>query len=81
MVNQEVISKIVELYGDLYAHDGYGEIRVELRILRKGQKEVIVHCGKQYRFILDVDSEEEGVYLNQVKKGLQQLEINNQSIN
>lgn len=53
MVNLEVIKKIVGLYRDLYAHDGYGEIRIEMRILRRGQKEVIIHCGKQYRFVLN----------------------------
>ena len=49
-----VLEKIHELYHDLLNHDGFGEMRVEIRILKRGQKEVIVHCGKQYRFIVDV---------------------------
>jgi len=49
-----VLEKIHELYHELLEHDGFGEIRMEVKILKRGQKEVIVHCGKQYRFIVDV---------------------------
>jgi hypothetical protein len=48
-----VKAKISGLYDDLFAHNGYGEIKIEMRILRRGQKEVILHCGKQYRFVVD----------------------------
>ena len=48
-----VLSNLVQLYEELFEHDGYGEIRVEVRILKRGQKEVILHCGKQYRFVVD----------------------------
>jgi len=48
-----VLRKLVALYRDVFDHDGYGDIRVEIRILRRGQKEVILHCGKQYRFVVD----------------------------
>ena len=41
------------VYNEALAHDGFAEIRVEIRILRRGQKEVILHCGKQYRFVVD----------------------------
>jgi hypothetical protein len=51
--HHDVLGRLARLYADLIAHDGFGEIRVEIRILRKGQKEVIVHCGKQYRFVVD----------------------------
>ncbi len=51
--HHDVLDKLVELYQDVYGHDGYGEIRVEVRIQRRGQKEVILHCGKQYRYVLD----------------------------
>ncbi|MDR3214071.1 MAG: hypothetical protein LBT71_09200 [Azoarcus sp.] len=51
--NGQVLSKLNELYMEAFAHDGFAEIRVELRILRRGQKEVILHCGKQYRFVVD----------------------------
>lgn len=48
-----VLSKLNELYHEAIAHNGFAEIRVEIRILRRGQKEVILHCGKQYRFVVD----------------------------
>lgn len=57
MENFEVIKKIIDLYSDLFAHSGYGEIRIEVRILRRGQKEVILHCGKQYRFVVETTDE------------------------
>jgi hypothetical protein len=52
-VNKEVLSSLRALYLEAFAHDGFAEIRVEMRILRRGQKEVILHCGKQYRFVVD----------------------------
>jgi len=53
--NSIVLARLVELYRDIILHDGFGEIRLEVRILRKGQKEVIIHCGKQYRYVVDFD--------------------------
>lgn len=52
----KVLTKLHELYQEAIAHDGFAEIRVEMRILRRGQKEVILHCGKQYRFVVDYPS-------------------------
>lgn len=46
--------KLLELFDDVLAHDGFGEIRVETKILKRQQKEIILHCGKQYRFVVDV---------------------------
>nr|WP_319393872.1 hypothetical protein [uncultured Desulfobacter sp.] len=51
--NQDVIKKLTELYQEVFTHDGHGNIRVEMKILRRGQKEVIIYCGKQYRFVVD----------------------------
>ncbi len=51
--HRQVMKRIEQLYDELFRHDGYGEIRIEMKILRRGQKEVIVHCGKQYRYVLD----------------------------
>ena len=52
--NSVVLAKMRQLYCELFDHDGYGEMRVEMRILRRGQKEVIIHCGKQYRYVVDM---------------------------
>ncbi|PKM37311.1 MAG: hypothetical protein CVV06_06540 [Gammaproteobacteria bacterium HGW-Gammaproteobacteria-10] len=50
---EPVKNKLNELLDDVLLHDGFGEIRVEVKILKRKQKEVILHCGKQYRFIVD----------------------------
>ena len=49
----QVLQKFGELFEEAFTHDGFAEMRVEMRILRRGQKEVILHCGKQYRFVVD----------------------------
>lgn len=46
--------KLMELVDDVMAHDGFGDIRIEVKILKRRQKEVILHCGKQYRFVVDM---------------------------
>ncbi|MCQ8183631.1 hypothetical protein NP603_21165 [Methylomonas sp. SURF-1] len=50
---QPVKHKLLQLLDDVLLHDGFGDIRVEVKILRRRQKEVILHCGKQYRYIVD----------------------------
>ena len=37
------------------AHDGFGSIKVDIRLLKRGQKEVIIDCGKQYRYVIDFE--------------------------
>jgi len=49
----EARARLLAVYEELLRHEGYGSLRVEMRILKRGQKEVIVDCGKQYRFVLD----------------------------
>lgn len=48
-----VKSKLLVLLDEIIEHDGFGEIRVEVNILKRKQKEVILHCGKQFRFVVD----------------------------
>ncbi|MFT5448694.1 MAG: hypothetical protein ACI9DC_003879 [Gammaproteobacteria bacterium] len=50
--NDEALAKLRELYLDVFDHEGYGD----LRVLRRRQKEVVLHCGKQFRYVIDVDS-------------------------
>lgn len=45
--------KIIELLDEILMHDGFGEMKVEVKILKRKQKEIIIHCGKQYRFVVD----------------------------
>ena len=46
-------TKLSRLVDELFRHDGYGQIQIDMRLLRRGQKEVIVRCGKEYRFVVD----------------------------
>ena len=50
--HEEVKKRIEELYNMLVKHDGYGEMQVDIKILKRGQKEVIIRCGKQYRYVV-----------------------------
>jgi hypothetical protein len=47
-------TKLLSLLDEVLAHDGFGSVRVDVRLLKRGQKEVILDCGKQYRFVVDV---------------------------
>lgn len=51
--HEHVVRKLVDLYHMLVCHNGFGEMSVDIRILKRGQKEVILRCGKQYRFVVD----------------------------
>ncbi|SDY74208.1 hypothetical protein [Tindallia californiensis] len=51
--NKMVLDSIQQLYDSLFQHDGYGEMKIEMKFLKKGQKEIIIHCGKQYRYVVD----------------------------
>jgi len=53
VTNREVKWQLCVLYDEVFAHTGYGDLRVEVRRLRHDQKEVILHCGKQYRYVVN----------------------------
>lgn len=49
----EIKRKLSELFDELFEHEGYGDLCMRIRILSRGQKEVVIDCGKQYRYIVD----------------------------
>jgi|UPI000687AE2D hypothetical protein len=51
----QILDKIRELYCEIFLHDGFGELKVEMKFLKKKQKEIIIRCGKDYRFVVDYD--------------------------
>ena len=51
--NASVHAKILAIYDSLFRHNGFGEMMIEVRILKKQQKEVIIKCGKQFRYVVD----------------------------
>lgn len=50
----EVLAKLGALFRESFQHEGFAEILVEFRILKRGQKEIILHSGRQYRYVVDV---------------------------
>jgi hypothetical protein len=48
-----VIKRLLAVFDDAFQHDGFSDFKVEVKILKRQQKEVIIHYGKQYRYILD----------------------------
>jgi len=57
----KVLTQLIDLYTDLYKHEGYGSMSVEIRFLKRGQKEVLIHCGKDYRFVIDYSEDQDKV--------------------
>ncbi len=50
---EEIKNRLSSLFDELLRHNGYGQLEVNMRLLRRGQKEVVVRCGKEYRFVVD----------------------------
>ena len=44
---------LMSVLDDLLLHDGFGHIEIDMKILKRGQKEIVVSCGKEYRFVID----------------------------
>ncbi len=45
--------KLIELFHELFAHRGYGQLEVFMRILKRGQKEIVLRMGKEFRFVVN----------------------------
>ena len=41
------------LVDELLLHDGWGRIELDMKILSRRQKEIIIRCGREYRFVMD----------------------------
>lgn len=50
---QKFRAHLLAVFEELFAHDGFASFSVEMRLLKRGQKEVILHCGRQHRYVLD----------------------------
>lgn len=53
MQHDEVKEKLMTVYDEVFKHDGFGSFTLSMKILKKHQKEVIIDCGKQYRYVVD----------------------------
>ena len=61
------LEKMIELYAELFTHGGYGSMTVEMKFLKKGQKEVLVRCGKDHRFVIDYPDDKDVQIAKRVK--------------
>jgi len=50
---ENVKLKLEELFDEIVSHDGYGQLQVDVKILKRGQKEIILKCGKEYRYVVE----------------------------
>ncbi|WDP88215.1 MAG: hypothetical protein HUN04_24720 [Desulfobacter sp.] len=48
------LEKFITLYRELLAHDGYGDMAINIRLAKRGQKEIRLLCGREYRFRIDI---------------------------
>lgn len=58
--NQEVLLKLAEVYMDLFNHDGYAEMSVDIKVIKRDKKEVIVKCGREFRYVIDWEQTSNG---------------------
>lgn len=56
--HEEVLGQIIGKYQEVFQHEGYGKMQIEMRFLKRHQKEIIIHCGKDYRFVVDFEKEQ-----------------------
>ncbi|MEM7012334.1 MAG: hypothetical protein AAF585_12710 [Verrucomicrobiota bacterium] len=47
---------LMSVVDDVLLHDGFGHIEVDMKILKRGQKEILISCGKEYRFVVNYSS-------------------------
>ena len=64
MHNQELslLNKFLELYEDLIAHEGYGDMHVSIRKSQGKKKHVSLFCGREYNFDVVVPSNRRSRY-------------------
>lgn len=60
VTNDVVLQKLEQLYQELFIHNGYGQITIDMKLLSRGEKEVILCCGKEYRFVVHCDECKQG---------------------
>lgn len=47
--------RCLELLDQLIDHCGYGDMQIDVKMHKKGRKEVIIRCGRHYRFLVPAD--------------------------
>lgn len=46
-------TELMRLADEYLLHDGWGHLEVDMRILTRHQKEIVIKAGREYRFVVD----------------------------
>lgn len=46
-------ARLNTLLDEYLLHDGWGHLEMDMRILARHQKEVVIRAGREYRFVVD----------------------------
>jgi formylmethanofuran dehydrogenase subunit E len=52
--------KLLNSFEYLLSHNGSGHLEVNTKILKRGQKEILIQCSRCHRFVVDMKEEQEG---------------------
>ena len=52
--------KLLNSFEYLLGHNGSGHLEVNTKILKRGQKEIIIQCSRCHRFVVDMKEDKEG---------------------
>ena len=52
--------KLLNSFEYLLSHNGSGHLEVNTKILKRGQKEIVIQCSRSHRFVVDMKEEEGG---------------------
>lgn len=52
--------KLLNSFDYLLSHNGSGHLEVNTKILKRGQKEIIIQCSRCHRYVVDMKEEEGG---------------------
>ena len=53
-------ARLLASFENLLSHNGSGHLEVNTKILKRGQKEIIIQCSRSHRFVVDMKEEEGG---------------------
>jgi hypothetical protein len=54
----KVMAKVGALLSEILDHQGFGEIKIDVKWIKQGHKEVLISAGKQFRFVVPVAKNE-----------------------
>lgn len=56
--SDRIKSAILKTFDFLMQHNGAGKMEVSIKLLKRGQKEVLIQCGRTYRFVVNAEEAE-----------------------